>query len=217
MARETDFPLTYVLINPLNRRLVRPLAALRVTPTMVTLASLAFALAAAYCIQLAVASEGPWGWYALGLGFISHTFDALDGDLARYAGTGSARGGVIDALCDRIREMSWVLAIGYGSGWASSVMPAVILCMSGAHFYFYLADGPIRIASAARRHEAKRWRFTLGPYGSSPTRIKLGLFEPFIYALPTAVALGLEVPALYAFGSVFWAAIFWKVGRVRGA
>lgn len=215
VPRATDFPLTYVLINPLNRLLLRPLHAMRVQPTTVTVASLWVAIAAAWFIGHRVAGDIAAGWIALGLAFVSHMFDALDGDLARYAARESEWGGILDSVFDRVREMVWVCAIVWGAEFSTrSTIPA-LLCLTGAQLYFYAADGPIRVALAAERQAPSRWRFTLGPFGKNPTRIKLGLFEPYLYALPFCVAMGWEVEVLWGAGVVFWAALAWKLARAR--
>ncbi len=213
--RATDFPFTYVVINPLNRLLLRPLAAVGATPNVLTLASLAFTALTGWLFYLRVSGTLWAGPAAVFTGFISHQLDALDGDLARYTATESDFGGVFDSVCDRFREMWWVLAIAWGAELEQTVALPAMLCLAGVQLYFYANDVPIRIAQKLPDRQAPgRWKFTLGPYGDNPTRIKLGLFEPYLYALPIAVALGLHTAALWVCACVFWAALVWKLVRV---
>lgn len=215
VPRATDFPFTYLVINPINRALLRPLHAMRVSPMAVTVAALWLAIATAYLLGLRVAGDVRAGWIALGLAFLSHILDALDGDLARYSARESEWGGILDSVFDRAREMFWVCAVVWGAEFSPRATMPALLCLTGSQLYFYAADGPIRVALAAERQSPLRWKFTLGPFGDNPTRIKLGLFEPYVYALPLGVALGWEIETLWGAGVVFWAALAWKLARAR--
>jgi len=84
----------YWLLNPI----VGFLAALRITPNMVTLFSLVPALGAGVAVA--------FGWFGLAaaLATLSTFCDILDGLLARQLGVGSEAGEVIDAAADRFGE-----------------------------------------------------------------------------------------------------------------
>jgi phosphatidylglycerophosphate synthase len=87
--------------------IVSLLAALRMTPNMVTLLSLVPALGAA------VASGNGWFGLAAGLGVLSTLCDVLDGLLARRLGTSSDAGEVIDASVDRYVEFLFLAGITF--------------------------------------------------------------------------------------------------------
>ncbi len=76
----------------------------KITPNMITLASLVMHLPIAYLI-----ARGYLG-YAAGLLMIFGLFDALDGALARVQGSSSASGMFLDSITDRIKEV--VIYIG---------------------------------------------------------------------------------------------------------
>ena len=74
------------------------LARLKLTPSAVTLAGLALAMAAAWLIVIG------WFWQAAVVAAISALFDLLDGGLARYTGKTSKRGALLDSSADRVQE-----------------------------------------------------------------------------------------------------------------
>jgi phosphatidylglycerophosphate synthase len=87
--------------------IVSLLAALRLTPNMVTLLSLVPAFSAA------VASGHGWFGLAAMLGVMSTLCDVLDGLLARRLGIASNAGEVIDAAVDRYVEFLFLAGIAY--------------------------------------------------------------------------------------------------------
>jgi hypothetical protein len=92
--------------------LVRGAARLRLTPNLVTSASLVVAVGAA--VSFGVGSR-----IALVLGAVllqlSFTLDVVDGQLARYTGTSSAFGVWFDSLADRVKEYAVYGGLAVGS------------------------------------------------------------------------------------------------------
>jgi phosphatidylglycerophosphate synthase len=81
---------------------VRPLAKLRVTPNLLTLAGLIFAIAL---------WQFPNSWPAALLLVLSLFFDGIDGSLAIYSRVTSKFGAFTDSFVDRLSEVFWALAL----------------------------------------------------------------------------------------------------------
>lgn len=81
---------------------VRPLAKLRVTPNLLTLAGLIFAIA----LWLF-----PSSWPAALFLVLSLFFDGIDGSLAIYSRVTSKFGAFTDSFVDRLSEVFWALAL----------------------------------------------------------------------------------------------------------
>jgi len=91
------------VVDPVSRALL----ALRLTPNAVTLLSLPLNVAAAWVIAT---GHFLWG----GLAFTGALFfDLFDGRVAKLTGLSSERGAFLDAVCDRVVEVIYVLAICY--------------------------------------------------------------------------------------------------------
>jgi hypothetical protein len=91
---------TYVA-RPPAAAVVSLLAGTRVTPDQVTLFAFVVALASAACI---VALPGYWGLLIAVVVFeLSYVLDCVDGMLARWRGTASATGHLLDFLMDEIK------------------------------------------------------------------------------------------------------------------
>lgn len=88
----------YWVIEPV----VRGLAAIGVTPNMLTWASLMFGIGAGVALGF-----GAFGLACL-LATLSTTGDVLDGELARWTKTGSNRGELLDAVVDRYTEFAFL-------------------------------------------------------------------------------------------------------------
>ncbi len=110
-----------VLVHPVSRRLADLLIATPVTPDMVSMASVAAAAAAALGY---FALSWPWGPLAgLGGQFVWHVLDGADGDLARRTGRASARGELVDGVCDHVSQLLIYIAFAVilarsAGGWA---------------------------------------------------------------------------------------------------
>lgn len=207
MARRADYPLTIVAINPINRRLVRPLARLGVSPNAVTFASFATGIVAAYALYLA-AQAVLWAQIAAPmLVFAAHVLDALDGDLARYADRKSRFGEMVDPALDRAREVAYALGAAFGL-WAAGVPEAALAaacCIGATQTYYYTADAQIARVMKVKANDIERYDLTLSGVGE--TRVKFGLYEPYMYGLALAVSVGWGLEALWSFAGIF--GVFW--------
>ena len=204
MRRPADYPLTIALINPINRRLVRPLHRAGVSPNLVTWAS--FGLAVAASMAMFSHLRLPAAWTVPGvllLTFLSHQFDALDGDLARYSGRSSRYGAVLDPTLDRVREVFFVLAVALGVATEAGLY-AAFAALSGSQVYYYTVDVSMRRLLDAGVHDLKKHVVTAGDVGG--TTIKFGLYEPFLYGIALAVVTGFAYESLLLFAAAFWAA-----------
>jgi phosphatidylglycerophosphate synthase len=96
--------------------LARPLAAARVPPIVPTLLGVALAVAALG----PAAAGGRWVLPAVALVVLSAALDSVDGAVAVLTGRVTARGAVLDGLCDRISDLAYVGALwltGAPAGW----------------------------------------------------------------------------------------------------
>lgn len=110
---------------------VRALAAMRVTPNQVTMASLVIALASAVAIGLGFMLTG------LFLLFVAASCDTMDGALARHQGVISEQGAFFDSFIDRVSEAVIFGGLAYSGGgdavtWLSILALASSLCVSYA-------------------------------------------------------------------------------------
>jgi len=70
---------------------------------------------------------------ALGLFVLAAASDALDGLLARRAGTGSPRGALLDPLADKLLVLGTLVALtAVGTGWPVTVVTAATALREGA-------------------------------------------------------------------------------------
>jgi CDP-diacylglycerol--glycerol-3-phosphate 3-phosphatidyltransferase len=117
----------YWLLNPI----IGFLAALRITPNMVTLFSLVPALGAGVAVA--------FGWFGLAsaLATLSTFCDILDGLLARRLGIGSEAGEVIDAAADRYGELFLFGGLIYYYRGHDQVLFIVIAALAGAFMVSY--------------------------------------------------------------------------------
>jgi hypothetical protein len=89
------------LVSPYSRYLARAAARRGSTPDQVTIASLLVGAAAAGAFAV---GTRPWMVAGALLLQVAFTLDCVDGQLARYAGAGTALGGWLDAMFDRLKE-----------------------------------------------------------------------------------------------------------------
>ncbi len=119
-------------IEPLLDPLGRGLAALRITPTTLTLTGLAIVVVASWRIAVGDLVLGGWLFLA------GSALDGLDGTVARVTGTASRRGALIDSVADRAGEIAvW----GALAMWLSLEPRWVLLCvlaLGGALLTSYL-------------------------------------------------------------------------------
>lgn len=99
---------TYVA-RPPAAAVVALLAGTRVTPDQVTLFAFVVAMAAAACV---IVLPGYWGFLIAIVVFeLSYVLDCVDGMLARWRGTASATGHLLDFLMDEIKAFVLLGAI----------------------------------------------------------------------------------------------------------
>lgn len=101
--------------------LVRPLAKLRVTPNMLSIAGLIFGIA------LYLSAQSPW---AIGLLVASLLCDGIDGSLAIITNKASKWGAALDSILDRTTEVFWVLTFISIGGNEYIVIGAAILAFA---------------------------------------------------------------------------------------
>ena len=215
MRREADFPLTYFLINPVNRRLVGLLDALRVPPNAVTFGSLAVTMAGGLALYFAVQGIVAAAVAAPLLVFFGHLLDALDGDLARYSDDRSIFGEAVDPVLDRIGE--WFLILCISAGLYRNA-PEAVYWLAGAAaaagdlIYFYTADAHLSRLMKAKPNEARRYVLRAGD--ATKTQIKFGLYEPMKYALALGPCVGLGLPTLVFVAAGYWAGLLFQIVKL---
>jgi len=101
--------------------LVRPLAKLRVTPNMLSIAGLIFGIA------LYLNAQNPW---AIGLLVASLLCDGIDGSLAIITNKASKWGAALDSILDRTTEVFWVLTFISIGGNEYIVIGAAVLAFA---------------------------------------------------------------------------------------
>jgi phosphatidylglycerophosphate synthase len=182
------------------------LAALRVTPNMVTFGSLIPALGAAIAVA--------FGWFGLAcfLATIGGLCDTIDGPLARKLGIASNAGEVVDAAADRYVEFFFFAGLAiYYRGY-----PIVLILVLGAIFGAFMVSYATAKAEAmgveaprGAMRRAERCVYIL--VGSGLTGISKAIFAgspshalrelPIILAI-TMVAVVANVSAAQRMGSV---------------
>ena len=213
--RETDFPLTMVLINPINRKLLLPLSRAGINPNSITWLSFLFNLAGAWALYMGTSGDLQWQICAPILIFLGHLLDALDGDLARYTGRLSTYGEALDPILDRVSEAALVFAISLGLFQAGE--PDMLWCwalaaMGGDLIYYYATDAQMNRVMGTRTEDGRRYLFTFATKGK--TRLKLGLYEPVKYLLALAPLLGLAMQAIILIAVAFWLGLFFQLVKL---
>jgi CDP-diacylglycerol--glycerol-3-phosphate 3-phosphatidyltransferase len=157
----------YWLLNPV----IGVLAALRVTPNMVTLSSLVPALGAGVALA--------FGWFGLAaaLATLSTFGDILDGLLARRLGVGSEAGEVIDAAADRYGEFFLLGGLVYYYRAHDQVLFIVLIALVGAFMVSYTTAKAEAMSVPAPRGAMRRSeRATYLIVGAAATPITQTLF-----------------------------------------
>ncbi len=102
------------------------------TPNKITLISFLTAIVSALFIILGGAQNFI---IAAVLIHLSHVFDCMDGQMARYRNTTSQLGGYYDKLTDQIQVILWFGAIGYAAYNQSHNVLPIFLTLIGIAFY----------------------------------------------------------------------------------
>lgn len=124
-VKERDDFFTTFFVSTWSPYVTKVAARLRLSPTTVTMISVAFAVAAALLFGAGGRPALVAGAVLLYLGFV---LDCVDGQLARYTRTFSAWGGWLDTMADRAKEFIVYAGLGYGAtqagfryGWALAI------------------------------------------------------------------------------------------------
>ncbi len=124
-VKERDDFFTTFFVSTWSPYVTKVAAQLRLSPTTVTMISVAFAVVAALLFGAGGRPALVAGAVLLYLGFV---LDCVDGQLARYTRTFSAWGGWLDTMADRAKEFIVYAGLGYGAtqagfrhGWALAI------------------------------------------------------------------------------------------------
>ena len=214
IKREADYPFTILVINRINRRLVKPFARLGINPNAVTWASFCVGLLGAGALYFAAQGLLVFAIAAPLLVFVSHVLDALDGDLARYTGRLSKYGAALDPCLDRACEFALIFAIAAGLWTATNDPLCWVLgsaAIGGDLVYYYMTDAQMSQLMGTTVQDSRRHMLTFG--GQTETKVKLGLYEPVKYILALGPSLGLGLETLAVVATACWLA--WSVQLLK--
>jgi CDP-diacylglycerol--glycerol-3-phosphate 3-phosphatidyltransferase len=182
---------TYWAIDPVIHALVRA----GVTANAVTWSAFVLGIAAAIAIAT--------GWFGIAclLATLSTVCDILDGQVARVAGTGSVRGGLLDSVIDRYTEFAFVAGflIHAHARQLDTALAALALLACFMSSYATAKSeilGVVTSRGLMRRHERAAFLILgagltplLGPAMQAPWPA-LGPSGPFLAALGIVGAIG---------------------------
>jgi phosphatidylglycerophosphate synthase len=167
----------------------------RLTPNAVTLTSLLAHAPIAWLI-----AQQRYYWAAAGL-IIFGLFDTLDGELARLQKRESARGGLLDSVTDRMKEVmlyagaAW--AIIAQTGHAYLAVWAVAACGCALLTSYVNAAGDVAMHKLGRQHAAnKAFRGGLFPFEIRMLVLLLGLLTGWLAAAIIIIAIGAGITAV---------------------
>jgi phosphatidylglycerophosphate synthase len=177
------------------------------TPNLLTLASFVTAVIAAALVLLG----GTLNFVlAAVLIHLSHVFDCMDGQMARYRRTTSASGSFFDRATDQIQVALWFGAVAYAAYDQSAEVLPILLAYVGVSFYSlrgYTKYIEIHIEVSRDRHYLDRDDDPTSVQTSSGIRwlareqIKILHFDEgvFIFMLSLALILNQLTPMLWIF------------------
>lgn len=205
------------LIRGCSRRVTPWLAALQLTPNLVTGLGLASGLAAAACFALGDTADQVIG---AGLFFVYYLFDYCDGELARLRGMSSRFGAYLDDFADWIVHAAFFLALGHH---ASVEMGEAMWLWMGAAAAFggtVSAFLPFMLGGVPQGETRVATLSDLGP-GASWTDVAIFAFRGLaradfwliVLGLALADALWLLLPAAAIGSQVFWLLYLKKSAR----
>jgi phosphatidylglycerophosphate synthase len=193
-----DYPLTILIINPINLRLVRIIGKTRITPNQLSLISFFITLIAALCFFSTTHFTQAIGGGLLLFGYL---IDCLDGDLARLKNKKSPLGAMLDPILDRCGEIVVIIGISI-NGWRMTEEPAWLLSglflMGISQLYFYITDAMLNVfrKQSSQLNDPNRKKL-LG------TSIRFGVIEPFIWGQAFLSLIGMAYLGLIIFGLMF--------------
>lgn len=163
------------LVHPLSRAALGTALRLGISANMVSVAGLAFGIAAAAAY---LDWQGAWmAFTGLAFSIFWLVADGLDGMIARATGTSSATGRILDGLCDHGVFLCLYLALGWSMGMAE-VWPLMI-----AAGIVHAAQSSLYEAERARYHRRIK---ADGGSGASPqlsTNPAIRLYDTAYHAL----------------------------------
>lgn len=171
-----DYPLTILIINPINLRLLRLIGNSRIKPNQLTLISFAVMVLAAICLASVLHGVQAVGGVLILIAFL---IDCLDGDLARFKDLKSPLGAMLDPILDRFGEVVLITGMAI-SGWRATNDPfwliGGIFLVGASQIYFYLVDAIVWKLPEKKDKSLSSQHMTL--WG---TRVRFGAIEPFIW------------------------------------
>ncbi|MFC1577571.1 CDP-alcohol phosphatidyltransferase family protein [Thermodesulfobacteriota bacterium] len=193
-----DYPLTILILNPINIRLARLLGHTLITPNQITVISFMLTILASILI-----ASNRWGLQSAGgaVLLIAYLFDCLDGDLARLKGLKSPLGAMLDPMLDRFGEFAICVGISI-NGWYLTkdykwlIGGMVLVGMS--QIYFYLVDAMLK-----KLPEVQKPLRTIRQFEIKGTIVRIGAIEPFIWGQAGLSFLGVAHWGVIIFGVMF--------------
>lgn len=193
-----DYPLTILILNPINIRLARVIGHTPITPNQITVISFLMMVLAAWLI-----ASTQWHLQASGglVLILAYTLDCLDGDLARLKNLKSPLGAMLDPMLDRFGEFALSLGVAI-CGWRLTydykylIGGMVLVGMS--QIYFYLVDAMLKKLPAVENLTKDR-----EPIKLRGTRLRIGAIEPFIWGQAGLAILGVAHWGVFIFGLMF--------------
>jgi len=195
-----DYPLTILIINPINLRLVRLLGRTSVTPNQLTLVSFLLMIISAFCL-----ASTTWIMQVLGGIFLlsAYQIDCLDGDLARFKSLRSPLGAMLDPILDRFGEFAITMGAAI-NGWLITgqcrwLIGGIILA-GMSQIYFYLTDAMLhKLADKSNLiNDSKRLMIR-------NTRVRFGAIEPYMWGQAGLAFAGIAYWGIPIFGAMFTA------------
>jgi phosphatidylglycerophosphate synthase len=195
-----DYPLTILIINPINLHLVRYIAETKITPNQLSIFSFLLMAVSAGCL-----SAGTWILQIIAgcLILIAYLIDCLDGDLARYHNLKSPLGAMLDPMLDRYGEFLLILGAAL-CGW--NVTGSINWLIGGiflagiSQIYFYLVDAMVWKVPENNANTEKR------TYKLLDTKLRFGVIEPLMWGLALLSFFGKAYWGIYIFSFMFAAA-----------
>lgn len=218
---------TYVA-RPPAAVVVAVLAGTRTTPDQVTLAAFVVAMAAAAGI---IALPGYWGFLAGVIVFeLSYVLDCVDGMLARWRGTASATGHLLDFLMDEIKAFALLGAVAvrmfrqeHDARWLLLGVGGLVVLATGIAITTFQRRPEVSGKPADAKEAPAKPRGLIATLVGLPLTVAKFLVHYPSYILYVAIAGRPElylvpyvtVNALYALKSLVWLAL--RFGRARPA
>ena len=179
--RQSDYIITLFITNEISLVLTWILARTRITPNLVTIASLFCGILCGLCYAL--------GWFISGsfFLFLSHILDCTDGNLARAKEIFSVFGRWLDFVCDKAGVVFIFICISfYFSRNQDSTIWIFIPILDGLllMLYYYIVDVALSLGISKTKQEISSLRF-------KGVDVKWGLLEPVIYGFVILAPFGL--------------------------